>query len=61
MGWTALHCAARHSHTDIVRTLLLESKINDNITTNDGYTAYHVAKQYGNTDTIDLLYYGIQL
>ena len=54
-GYTALHWAAKHGNTDIIRSLIRVYGVNVNEKTHGGYTALHLASKYCRKDTCKVL------
>ena len=54
-GYTALHWAAKHGNTDIIRSLVRVYGVNVNEKTHGGYTALHLASKYCRKDACKVL------
>jgi len=54
-GMTALHCAAKYGHTDIVKLLLAKKAEVDPRVKINGYTPLLFASETGNKETVELL------
>ena len=54
-GFTALHWAAKHGNTEMVKRLIANNKVNANEKTHGGYTALHLAYKYRQLNVSNLL------
>ncbi|KAJ3471710.1 hypothetical protein MRS44_001809 [Fusarium solani] len=52
-GWSPLHAASQHGHTEVIRALLAKDRTNIDATESlEGWTALHVAIYYGHRDAV---------
>ncbi len=54
-GFTALHWAAKHGNSDMVKLLAGNCGADVNVKSHGGYTPLHLACQFGHMDVFDLL------
>merc|ERR1719158_1463470 len=54
-GYTGLHWAAKHGHTDMVKLLAGTYQANVNAKSHGGYTPLHIAAQHNHQEVFDLL------
>ena len=54
-GYTALHWAAKHGNTEVIRSLVKVYGVNVNEKTHGGYTALHLASKYCRKETCKVL------
>uniref|UniRef100_A0A8D8YKV6 Ankyrin repeat domain-containing protein SOWAHC n=1 Tax=Cacopsylla melanoneura TaxID=428564 RepID=A0A8D8YKV6_9HEMI len=55
MGYTALHWAAKHGNTDLVKLIAGTYQADVNVRTNGGYTPLHLAMQFGREEVYNIL------